>query len=139
MNTTANKFRSGFDDDPILDGSEYIVADLGGGVTVRAYVEHDPYMRPDGEEWATAEDVASFDRDEWRYCEMFLNVYLDAVCIEEATACMTAIAVGREGDGDHLTDVANELLAQTDVAQIVRDHAAKAAAARAWTMGGGAR
>jgi hypothetical protein len=138
MNATTNRFNRSFDDDPIRDGSEYIVADLGGGVTVRAFIEHDGFQRPDDEDdWATAEDIESFYRDEWHYCEMYLSVYLGEACIEEAVACMTGIAVGRDGDGEHLTDVANELLNQTDVALIVRDHAAKAtAAARAMKQGG---
>ena len=36
MNTTENRFKTTFDNWPILDGSRYIEADLGAGVTVRA-------------------------------------------------------------------------------------------------------
>lgn len=135
MNTTKNRFDAGFDDDPTLDGGVYIKADLEAGVTVRAYVEHDPFTQPG--DWADDAELAAWNRDEWRFCEMTLNVYLDGVCLAENAAALSGIAVGRDGDGEHLTEQANELLRQVDATGIVAAFAKRAtAAARAMKKGG---
>lgn len=137
MKTTTNRFDAAFGDDPTLDGGEYIKADLGGGVTVRAYVEYDPFTQPG--EWADEAELAAWNRDEWHFCEMTLNVYLDRVCLAENAAGLSGIAVGRDGDGEHLTEQANELLRQVDAAGIVAEFAKRAtAAARAMKKGGAA-
>ena len=126
MNTTANRFKMTFDNWPILDGSRYIEADLGAGVTVRAYVELDQYARPDDDE-----DIPAYLADTLRFCELALNVYIDGACIEEDAAKLSHIAIAdnNDNDGDYLTEAANDLLNQIDLAGIVGDFAAKAAAA----------
>ena len=126
MNTTANRFKMTFDNWPILDGSRYIEADLGAGVTVRAYVELDQYARPDDDE-----DIPAYLADTLRFCELALNVYIDGACIEEDAANLSHIAIAdnNDNDGDYLTEAANDLLNQIDLAGIVGDFAAKAAAA----------
>lgn len=131
MNTTANRFKATFDNWPILDGSEYIEADLGAGVTVRAYVELDQFSRPCSED-----DLPAFNADTLRFCELALNVYIDGKCIEEdaANLCGIMIAEDNDSDGDYLTEAANGLLNQIDVAGIVREFAEKAAAAAAATQ-----
>lgn len=123
MNTTANRFRRSFDDDPILDGSDYIAADLGKGVTVRAYVETSDADRLDGDCW-TAEEIAAWERGEWQLCEMTLHVYLAGNLIERDVATLCGIDAR---DGDYLTEKANELLAQIDIRQAVSDVASAAA------------
>ena len=127
MNATENRFSASFDDEPILDGREYIKADLGGGVTVRAYVEFDQFTTPD-ENYGDAAIREAWNRDEWRFCELALNVYIDDACIEENAANLCGIATG---DGDYLTERANDLLGEIDVRQIVADFAKRAAAAAA--------
>lgn len=125
MNATENRFGASFDDEPILDGREYIKADLGSGVTVRAYVEFDHATTPD-EHYGDAEIRAAWSRDEWRFCELALHVYIDGACIEENAANLCGIATG---DGDYLTERANDLLGEIDVRQIVADFAKRATAA----------
>lgn len=125
MNATENRFNASFDDEPILDGCEYIKADLGSGVTVRAYVEFDHFTTPD-ENYGDAEIRESWNRDEWRFCELALHVYLDDACIEENAANLCGIATG---DGGYLTERANDLLGEIDVRQIVSDFAKRATAA----------
>ena len=125
MNATKNRFSASFDDEPILDGREYIKADLGSGVTVRAYVEFDQFTTPD-ENYGDAEIREAWNRDEWRFCELALHIYLDGSCIEENAANLCGIATG---DGDYLTERANDLLGEIDVRQIVADFAKKATAA----------
>jgi hypothetical protein len=126
MNTTANRFKTTFDNWPILDGSRYIEADLGAGVTVRAYVELDQFSRPYSEN-----DLPAFNADTLRFCELALNVYIDGTCIEEdaANLCGIMIAEDNDSDGDYLTEAANDLLNQIDLAGIVGDFAEKATAA----------
>lgn len=130
MNATKNRFSSSFDDWPVLDGREYIKADLGHGVTVRAYVELDQFASPD-EGWATEEDIKAFNEDRLRFCELALNVYLDDVCIEKdaANLCSIGIMEDDETSGDYLTERANELLDQIDVAGIIGGFAKQATAA----------
>jgi hypothetical protein len=129
MNATTNRFKSGFDNWPILDGREYIEADLGGGVTVRAYIEIDQFAQPG--EWATEEDIKAFNEDRLRFCDMSLHVYIDGACIEENVATLGEIGITEDSDtdGDYLTECANDLLSQTDVAAIVGGFAKKATAA----------
>jgi hypothetical protein len=129
MNTTANRFKMTFDNWPILDGSRYIEANLGAGVTVRAYVELDQYARPDD-----AGDVPAYLADTLRFCELALNVYIDGACIEEDAANLCHIGIAEEHGGntsnsDYLTECANDLLDQIDLAGIVGDFAEKATAA----------
>lgn len=131
MNATSNKFKASFCNWPSLYGDEYIEADLGGGVTVRAYVEHDPYANPEPD---NAEDVEAFNADRLRYCTMTLNVYIDGQCIARGVAALYQIGVDEDGDnnGNYLTECANDLLDQIDIAKIVAGFAKKAAdAARA--------
>jgi len=113
MTTTANRFKTTFDNWPILDGSRYIEADLGAGVTVRAYVELDQYARPDD-----AEDVPAYLADTLRFSELALNVYIGGECIEEDAANLCHIGIDEDGDGngDYLTECANDLLDQIDLA-----------------------
>jgi hypothetical protein len=125
MNATENRFSASFDDEPILDGREYIKADVGSGVTVRAYVEFDQFTTPD-ENYGDAAIREAWNRDEWRFCELALHVYLDGVCIEENAANLCGIATG---DGDYLTERANDLIGEIDVRQIVEGFAKKATAA----------
>ena len=127
MNATDNRFSASFDDEPILDGREYIKADLGSGVTVRAYVEFDQFTEP-GEDYGDEAIREAWRRDEWRFCELALHVYLDGACIEENAANLCGIATG---DGDYLTERANDLLGEIDVRQIVADFAERAATAAA--------
>lgn len=125
MNAIKNRFNASFDDEPILDGRECIKADLGSGVTVRAYVEFDQFTTP-GENYGDEAIREAWNRDEWRFCELALHVYLDGACIEENAANLCGIATG---DGDYLTERANDLLGEIDVPQIVADFAKKATAA----------
>jgi hypothetical protein len=126
MNTTANRFKTTFGNWPILDGSEYIEADLGAGVTVRAYVELDQFAQP-----YNADDLPAFNADTLRFCELALNVYIDGARIERDAACLCEIMIAEDNDsdGDYLTEAANDLLNQIDLAGIVGDFAVKAAAA----------
>lgn len=125
MNATENRFGASFADEPILDGREYLKADLGGGVTVRAYVEFDQFTTPD-ENYGDEAIREAWSRDEWRFCELALHVYLDGACIEENAANLCGIATG---DGDYLTERANDLLGEIDVQGIVADFAKRAAKA----------
>jgi hypothetical protein len=138
MNTTANRFKTQFDNSPILDGREYIEAGLGGGVTVRAYIELDQYASPDED---NAEDVALFNADKLRYCKVQLNVYAGGACIEQGAASLYQIGIEEDGDnsGAYLTECANDLLDQIDLAEIVGDFAKKAAAAAKAMKKGGTR
>jgi hypothetical protein len=129
MNTTANRFKATFDNWPILDGREYIEADLGAGVTVRAYVELDQFAQP-----YDADDLPAFNADTLRFCELALHVYIGGECIERDAANLCHIGIAEEhggntSNGDYLTEAANDLLNQIDLAGIVGDFAAKAAAA----------
>ncbi len=130
MDATANRFKSGFDNWPILDGREYIEADLGAGVTVRAYVELDQFASP-SDSWASEEDIKAFNEDRLRFCELALNVYVGGVCIETdaANLCSIGIMDDDETSGEYLTERANELLDQVDVAGIVGGFAKQATAA----------
>jgi|688.fasta_scaffold1560755_1 hypothetical protein len=125
-----NRFKQAFDNWPILDGREYIEADLGTGVTVRAYVELDQFARPD-ESWATAEDIKAFNEDRLRFCELALNVYVGGACIETdaANLCSIGIVEDDETSGEYLTERANELLNQIDLPGIVGGFAKQATAA----------
>ena len=125
MNATENRFNASFDDEPILDGCEYIKADLGSGVTVRAYVEFDQFTTLD-ENYGDEAIREAWNRDEWRFCKLALHVYLDDACIEENAANLCGIATG---DGDYLTERANDLLGEIDVQRIVADFAKKATTA----------
>lgn len=125
MNATENRFSASFDDEPILDGREYIKADLGSGVTVRAYVEFDQFTTPD-ENYGDEAIREAWNRDEWRFCELALHVYLDDACIKENAANLCGIATG---DGEYLTERANDLLGEIDVHGIVAEFAKKAAKA----------
>ena len=125
MNATENRFNASFDDEPILDGREYIKADLGHGVTVRAYVEFDQFTALD-KNYGDEAIREAWNRDEWRFCELALHVYLDDACIEENAANLCGIATG---DGDYLTERANDLLSEIDVASIVAGFAKQATAA----------
>jgi hypothetical protein len=138
MTTTANRFKTTFDNWPILDGREYIEADLGAGVTVRAYVELDQCASPDDD---NAEDVELFNADKLRYCTMQLSVYVSGACIEHGAASLYQIGIEEDGDnnGNYLTECANDLLDQIDVAGIVGDFAKKATVAAKATKKGGAR
>ena len=129
MNATTNRFKSGFDNWPILDGREYIEADLGGGVTVRAYIEIDQFAGPG--EWATEEQVQAFNEDRLRFADMSLHVYIDGACIEENVATLGSIVITEDSDSDggYLTERANDLLSEIDVAAIVGGFAEKAAEA----------
>ena len=129
MNTTANRFKTTFDNWPILDGSRYIEADMGAGVTVRAYVELDQFAQP-----YSADDLPAFNADTLRFCELALNVYIGGECIEKDAANLCNIAIAEEhggntSNGDYLTEAANDLLDQIDLAGIVGDFAKKATAA----------
>jgi len=129
MNTTANRFKTTFDNWPILDGNRYIEADLGAGVTVRAYVELDQFAQPH-----FADDLPAFNADTLRFCELALNVYIDGACIEQDAANLCHIGIAEEHGGntsnsDYLTECANDLLDQIDLAGIVGDFAKKATAA----------
>jgi hypothetical protein len=125
MNTTANRFKTTFCNSPILDGGEFIEADLGAGVTVRAYVKHNPFAQP------CEADLPAFNADDLRFCDMALHVYIDGARIERDAACLSEITIAEDNDsdGDYLTEAANDLLNQIDLAGIVGDFAAKAAAA----------
>jgi hypothetical protein len=125
MKTKTIQFTGSFDDEPILDGREHLKADLGHGVTVRAYVEFDQFTTLD-DNYGDAEIRAAWNRDEWHFCELALHVYLDGVCIEENAANLCGIATG---DGDYLTERANDLLGEIDVPAIVSDFATRATAA----------
>ena len=81
MNTTANRFKTTFDNWPILDGSRYIEADMGAGVTVRAYVELDQFAQP-----YSADDLPAFNADTLRFCELALNVYIGGDHLKRVTA-----------------------------------------------------
>jgi hypothetical protein len=136
MTMTANRFQTEFDNCPILDGCEYIEADLGAGVTVRAYASHDPYAKPEDDD---PEDVAAFNNDTLHFCILRLNVYVAGKCIKKAAASLHQIGIDESSDnnGSNLTDCANELLDEIDLAGIVGDFAKKAAvAAKAMKKGG---
>ena len=62
---------------------------------------------------------------------MTLNVYIDGACIEHGAAALYQIGVEEDGDGtgDYLTECANDLLDQIDIASIVGGFAKQAAAA----------
>jgi hypothetical protein len=128
MNTTANRFKAAFDNWPILAGSEYIEADLGAGVTVRAYVELDQFARP-----YNADDLPAFNADTLRFCELALHVYIGGECIERDAANLCNIGIAEEhgsnSNSDYLTEAANDLLDQIDLVGIVGDFAKKATAA----------
>lgn len=138
MNATANRFKSEFDNWPILDGSEYIEADLGAGVAVRAYAIHDPYAKPEEDD---PEDVAAFNNDTLHFCFLRLNVYVAGRCIKKAAASLHQIGIDESSDnnGSNLTDCANELLDEIDLAGIVGEFAKKAAAAAKAMKKGGTR
>lgn len=128
MNATKNRFSSSFDNEPILDGGEYIEADLGGSVTARAYIEHDPYAEPDADDPL---DVEAFNADRLHYCTLTLNVYVDGACIKRGAGVMYQIGIDDDGDnvGNYLTDYANELLDEADIAGIVIAFSQKASKA----------
>lgn len=128
MNATTNRFSGKFCNYPCLDGSEYIEADLCGGVTVRAYIKHDPYAEPDADD---PQDVEAFNNDTLHYCTLTLNVYVGGACIKRGAGVMYQIGIEEDGDnvGNYLTEYANELLAEADIAGIVAAFAKKAAAA----------
>lgn len=138
MNATTNRFKSSFDNCPTLDGSEYIEADLGGGVTVRARIEHDPYAEPDPDD---PQDVEAFNNDTLHYCTLTLNVYIGGACVKRGAGVMYQIGIEEDGDnvGNYLTEYANELLAEADVAGIVAGFAKKATAAARKMKKGGSR
>lgn len=125
METTSNRFSASFDDDPLLDGSEYIEADLGRGVTVRCY------LTSDSDSTCDLDELAILGDDEWQFCAMHLSVYVGGACIAPAEDGCGGMVCGRDGDGDYLTERANQLLADAEetIAGIVRNHAAAAAAA----------
>jgi hypothetical protein len=125
MNTTSNRFKTAFDNWPILDGREYIEADLGAGVTVRAYVELDQFTEPQ------EDDRDDYNAERLRYCELALNVYINGACIEEDAANLCGIGITEDGDddGEYLTERANDLLGEIDIADIVGGFAKQAAAA----------
>jgi hypothetical protein len=124
MNTTSNRFKSGFGKYPILDGREYIEADMGFGVTVRAYVELDQFAEPNA--W----QLADYNADRLRFCELVLNVYIGDACIEKDAANLCGIGfMDGTDDCDYLTERANDLLGEIDIAGIVGGFAKQAAAA----------
>lgn len=126
-----NRFKQAFDNWPILDGREYIEADLGAGVTVRAYVELDQFAGPCDNGTGDSEDIQAFNEDRLRFCELALNVYIGAACIEENAANLCGIGIMEDDDtsGEYLTERANELLDQLDLSGIVGGFAKQATAA----------
>lgn len=128
VDATKNRFKSSFDNWPILDGREYIEADLGASVTVRAYVELDQYATPEADR---PDDIAAFDADRLRYCSMKLNVYLNGACVERSATSLHQIGIDEDADNNsgYLTECANDLLDQIDVAAIIGGFAKQATAA----------
>jgi hypothetical protein len=108
---TTSKFTKQFDGTTSLDGREYIEAELRPGLTVRAYAElddgEDPHSFDDGE--FTADEIASWERDEWHFATVTLTVHFDSRRIA-TLACYGGIVHREEDGGRALNEAADELL-----------------------------
>lgn len=121
---TENQFDTSF-----ASGGYEITKDYGSGLVVIAGLTSDPSEIPDPEVYNAA-DTAAWERDEWRFWDMWIAVMVGGLVIRRAYVLggIDCVDDGYRNDA-HLDSIANEQLRQMDVAGIVRDFAAKVTAA----------
>jgi hypothetical protein len=124
--TTKSRFASGFS---IVRNR--IEADLGGGVTAVACLEHDSVATPDEFDCYTARDIREFNAGDWYYGTVTLKVAVKGTTVGRYLAAIGAVEIRPDrGDGfDAAVEAAEELLEECPVAKIVGDFAKKATAA----------
>lgn len=143
MNATVQKRFAAADFAAILDASDLAVAKVltksDPPVRVVATLERDfDGDMPDPEVYSAAQ-IAEWEKGEWTFWGMRLSVWIGRYRIERDAASIWGIdCVDDDCRNDaHLADLANGLLASANVADIVRNFAAKVAAAA--EAAGGAR
>lgn len=111
------------------DGENQITKDYGSGLVVRAMLVPDPHEIPDPEVYNAA-DIAAWERDEWRFWDMQIEVLIGGHCISRTTVLGGIDCVDDKYRNDaHLDSIANEQLRQIDLVGIVSNYAATVAAA----------
>lgn len=111
------------------DGDNQIAKTYGRGLVVRATLVPDPHETPDLEVYSAA-DIAAWERDEWRFWDMQIEVLIGGHCISRATVLGGIDCVDDQFRNDaHLDEIANECLRQIDLVGVVSNYAAEVAAA----------
>jgi len=102
-----------------------IEADLGGGVTAIAHLEHDSIATPDEFDCYTARQIREFNAGDWYYGTVTLKVAVNGVVVGRYLAAIGAVEIHPDrGDGfDAAVEAAEELLEECPIAKIVRDFA----------------
>lgn len=108
-----------------------IEADLGGGVTAVACLEHDSVATPDEFDCYSAADLREFEAGDWYYGTVTLKVAVNGMIVGRSLAAIGAVEIRPDrGDGfDAAVEAAEELLEECPVAKIVGDFAKQATAA----------
>lgn len=129
---TENQFDTSF-----ASGGYEITKDYGSGLVVIAGLTSDPNEIPDPEVYNAA-DIAAWERDQWRFWDMWIVVKVGGRVLHRAIVLggIDCVDDGYRND-THLDSIANEQLRQMDVAGIVREFAAQVTAAA--EAAGGAR
>lgn len=126
MNTTPQENAFDFS---FADGENSISKSYGAGLVVRATLVPCPEDIPD-EDIYTAADIAAWERDEWRFWDMVMEVLIGGQCIKRVGVLGGIDCVDDPWRNDaHLDSTANEQLRCLDVAGIVREYARKVTAA----------
>lgn len=115
-----------------------IEADLGGGVTAVAFLEHDSVATPDEFDCYNAAELRGFADGDWYYGTVTLKVAVNGVIVGRYLLCIGGIEVHPDRDDgfDAAVEAAEELLEECPVARIVADFAKAASkAARATKKG----
>ena len=117
-----------------------IEADLGGGVTAVAFLEHDSVATPDEFDCYNAAELRGFADGDWYYGTVTLKVAVNGVIVGRYLSCIGAVEIHPDRDDgfDAAVESAAELLEECPVEEIVGRFAKQMAkAARAMKQGGG--
>ena len=116
MTTMTTRFTKQFDGSTILDGSDYIEAEIRPGLTIRVYAEFDEMANIDdwGDEAFTPEEIAAWNADEWQFAVLRASAYLAGRCIVPHLGSIGGIQHDEAGDGRALNEAAEELLAENE-------------------------
>jgi hypothetical protein len=121
--------------DRVFDGRnhrEEIAADLGGGFTAVATLEHESVTTPsDWDEGTfTAEELAGYEAGDWYYGTVTLRIEFRGERIA-AAGCIGGIEIHPDDEGGFAaaTEAAEELLEECDTTKMVAGYAKRVARA----------
>lgn len=113
---TTTRFTAKFDGDTMLDGREYIEAEIRPGLTIRVYAEFDEVTTPDdwSDEAFSPEEVAAWRNDEWSFAVVRARAYLGGKCIAQHLGSIGGIQHDEAGGGRALNEAAEDLLDENE-------------------------